>query len=256
MSDSPASIRVEKKGAFGDDDFFKDSVELWDQAMRDVVKRWETGSKRTKAATTSVETHRTYREIRSSNLATDDSQAVSITEEDDAFHILIDVKDYKAEDISVKVIDDQIVVEGSLEKKQGSKKSSQQFVRRFEMPPNAEFTKVSSALSRDGVLKVICPKHAPSGKRSSISVSASTRKEPSPERRISCEEGHYDTQQRRGTLVTHQEEWNSESDESADEEAMEDGRHATKPTMMEPPQIMMGPPPPGCITRRGTVPKV
>ena len=72
--------------------------------------------------------------------------------------MVIDVKDFKPEDINVKVVDDKIVVEGKIEKKEGNSVSTQQFVRRFLLPPNVDFAKISSALSKDGVLKINAPK--------------------------------------------------------------------------------------------------
>jgi len=266
MSEKPTSVRVEKKGSFNDDAFFKDSVASWEQAMKEVVSRWDTGSRRTKTVQSSSETTRTYRDIRAANLTTDDSQAVSISEEDDSFKIVIDVKDFRPEDISVKVVEDKIVVEGSLERQEGRSVSSQQFVRRFMLPPNADCAKVTSALSRDGVLKVICPKYGGGqGKRGSVSVQTSNGKEKSPERRPSCDEGTFNDQQRRGTLTTHREEWDSSSDDDDEyanavaavvrEVDEETGRQSRKATVTEPPVIMFGPPPKGCITSKNPLRK-
>lgn len=169
---STKTVTVEKRGGFHDDTFFKDSWDSWDQAMKDVVQRWDTDvpsglsntsntTRRTTTTTTEaapVETRNIYRQIRSSNVTSDDSQAVSCTEEDDKFKMVIDVKDFKPEHINVKVVDDKIVVEGKIEKKEGTSVSTQQFVRRFMLPPNVDFGKISSALSKDGVLKINAPK--------------------------------------------------------------------------------------------------
>ena len=44
--------------------------------------------------------------------------------------MVMDVKDFMPEDISVKAVDDTIVVEGKIEKKEGNAVTTQKFVRR------------------------------------------------------------------------------------------------------------------------------
>lgn len=162
------TVTIERRGAFGDDPFFKDSWEEWDQAMKNVVDRWDNQPTTTTTTTTthgpaSTETKSTYRQIRSSNVTSDDSQAVSTTEEDDKYKIMIDVKDVKPEDINLKTVDDTVVVEGKIEKKEGNAVSTQMFTRRFMLPSNVELNSISSALSRDGVLTISAPKKANQG---------------------------------------------------------------------------------------------
>lgn len=165
------TVTVQKRsGAFNDDPFFKDSWEEWDNAMKDVVNRWDkTGSNNSNSTTTTTktttsssaarpDTRNVYRQIRSSNIASDDSQAVSCTEEDDKYKMMIDVKDFKPENINVKVVDDTVVVEGKIEKKEGNAVSTQMFTRRFMLPPTVNLNRVSSALTRDGVLTINAPK--------------------------------------------------------------------------------------------------
>ncbi|KAK8723788.1 hypothetical protein OTU49_011548 [Cherax quadricarinatus] len=158
------TVTVQKRGTFSDDPFFKDSWQEWDQAMKNVVDRWENTGNTTSTTTTttttkpSSETSTVYRQIRSSNVTSDDSQAVSCTEEDDKYKMMIDVKDFKPEDINVKIVDDTVVVEGKIEKKEGNAISTQMFTRRFMLPPIVNLNAVSSALSRDGVLTINAPK--------------------------------------------------------------------------------------------------
>ncbi|KAK3876242.1 hypothetical protein Pcinc_018958 [Petrolisthes cinctipes] len=156
------TVTVQKKGTFSDDPFFKDSWQEWDQAMKDVVDRWDKNTSKTTTTTTTSssrpDTRNVYRQIRSSNVTSDDSQAVSCTEEDDKYKMMIDVKDFKPEDINVKVIDDTVVVEGKIEKKEGNAVSTQMFTRRFMLPPTVNLNLLASALSRDGVLTINAPK--------------------------------------------------------------------------------------------------
>lgn len=160
------TVTVEKKGMFDDDPFFKDSLEEWDKAMKTVVDKWPADSSTSKSTTTTttttssrpVETRNVYRQIRSSNVTSDDSQAVSCTEENDKYKMMIDVKDYKPGDITVKTVDDTVVVEGKIEQKEGNSIKTQIFTRRFMLPPTVNLNAVTSALSRDGVLTISAPK--------------------------------------------------------------------------------------------------
>lgn len=79
--------------------------------------------------------------------------------------MIVDVKDFKPEDINVKTVDDTVVVEGKIEKKEGNAVSTQMFTRRFMLPSNVDLNAISSALSRDGVLTINAPKLV-SGRRS------------------------------------------------------------------------------------------
>ena len=91
------TVTIEKRGtAFHDDPFFKDSWDSWDNAMKDVVKKWDTESSALNAPTSPIasstpsssnETRSVYRKIRSSNVTSDDSQAVSCTEENDKYKV-------------------------------------------------------------------------------------------------------------------------------------------------------------------------
>ena len=89
------TVTVEKRGAFDDDPFFKDSLDEWDKAMKTVVDKWPADSSSSKSTTTTttttssrpVETRNVYRQIRSSNVTSDDSQAVSCTEENDKYKV-------------------------------------------------------------------------------------------------------------------------------------------------------------------------
>ncbi|XP_063603926.1 heat shock protein 67B1-like [Penaeus indicus] len=171
------TVTVERRGAFTDDPFFKDSLEEWDQAMKNVVDRWDKQPVTTTTTTTtspsSSETRTVYRQIRSSNVTSDDSQAVSCTEEDGKYKMIIDVKDFKPEDINVKTVDDTVVVEGKIEKKEGNAVSTQMFTRRFMLPSNVDLNAITSALSRDGVLTINAPKLATQGAKGRLTSPSS-----------------------------------------------------------------------------------
>ncbi|KAG0726340.1 Protein lethal(2)essential for life [Chionoecetes opilio] len=139
-----------------------------EQAMNNVVDKWQDGTK-TKTTTTTTtstasrpvaETRNTYRQIRSSNVTSDDSQAVSCSEENDKYKMMVDVKDFKPGDITVKTVDDTVVVEGKIEQKEGNSIKTQVFTRRFMLPNTVNLNAVTSAMSRDGVLTINAPKLA------------------------------------------------------------------------------------------------
>jgi len=154
---------VEKRGTFNDDAFFKDSWQEWDKAMKEVVDKWDKEHGTNEVATLQApgaETKTVYRNIRSSNVSSEDSQAVSCIEEDGKYKMVIDVKEFKPEAINVKTVDDTVIVEGKVEKKEGNSISTQMFTRRFLLPSSVDFNQISSALSKDGVLTINAPKLA------------------------------------------------------------------------------------------------
>ncbi|XP_053953087.1 heat shock protein 23-like [Anastrepha ludens] len=79
----------------------------------------------------------------------------------DGFQASMDVQQFKPKELSVKVIDDQIVVEGKHEER-GDEHGyiSRHFVRRYALPKGFHADKVVSTLSSDGVLTVSVPKPA------------------------------------------------------------------------------------------------
>ena len=73
----------------------------------------------------------------------------------DDFKLSIDVKQFKPEELKVKVVDDCVVVEGKQESLGDDKKyCSHQFVRRYALPKDCDVGKVMSTLTPDGVLTV------------------------------------------------------------------------------------------------------
>jgi len=84
-----------------------------------------------------------------------------IADERDTFKINLDVKQFKPEELSVKVVDGFVVVEGNHEERQDEHGFvSRQFSRRYKLPDNVDPDIVTSSLSSDGVLMVCAPKKA------------------------------------------------------------------------------------------------
>ncbi|XP_055841256.1 heat shock protein 23-like [Episyrphus balteatus] len=77
----------------------------------------------------------------------------------DGFQVCMDVQHFKPSELSVKVIDDSVVVEGKHEEREDDHGYiSRHFVRRYALPKDYDADKVMSALSSDGVLTVSIPK--------------------------------------------------------------------------------------------------
>ncbi|XP_053953092.1 heat shock protein 23-like [Anastrepha ludens] len=79
----------------------------------------------------------------------------------DGFQANMDVQQFKPSELSVKVVDDHIVVEGKHEEREDDHGYiSRHFVRRYALPKGFQADKVVSTLSSDGVLTVSVPKPA------------------------------------------------------------------------------------------------
>lgn len=83
---------------------------------------------------------------------TPDSAKIIATEKD-GFQVSMDVQQFKPEEITVKIVDDYIVVEGKHEERQDDHGYiSRQFVRKYSLPSGFHTKDVVSTLSSDGVL--------------------------------------------------------------------------------------------------------
>lgn len=77
----------------------------------------------------------------------------------DKFQVVLDVQQFKPDEISVKVVDKFVVVEGKHEEKQDEHGwISRQFTRRYLIPEQCNVDEVTSSLSSDGVLSVTAPR--------------------------------------------------------------------------------------------------
>lgn len=77
----------------------------------------------------------------------------------DKYEIYLQVKDYSPEEISVKITEGYIVVEGKHEeKKDDFGYIERQFMRRYPIPKGSITEKINSRLTSDGVLIIIVPR--------------------------------------------------------------------------------------------------
>ncbi|KAL0117107.1 hypothetical protein PUN28_010147 [Cardiocondyla obscurior] len=79
--------------------------------------------------------------------------------ENDNFQVILDVQQFSPDEISVKTVDNHVVVEAKHEEKQDEHGYiSRHFVRRYVLPPTHDLANITSTLSSDGVLTITAPK--------------------------------------------------------------------------------------------------
>ncbi|XP_028025638.1 protein lethal(2)essential for life-like [Bombyx mandarina] len=89
----------------------------------------------------------------------------SIKADKDKWQINVDVQHFAPDEVTVKIADGYIVIEGKHEEKQDEHGYiSRQFVRRFKLPDDSNPDAVASRLSSDGVLTVVAPRQAEASK--------------------------------------------------------------------------------------------
>lgn len=83
----------------------------------------------------------------------------TVAADKDKFLVTLDVQQFHPEEINVKVVDNNIVVEGKHEEKEDEHGwISRQFTRKYMIPTQCDSDKVESHLSLDGVLTITAPK--------------------------------------------------------------------------------------------------
>lgn len=78
----------------------------------------------------------------------------------DGYEVSMNVSEFKPEELSVKVVDNSVIVEGKSEQQQDNNGGyiSRHFVRRLALPQGYEIDNAISTLSSDGILTVSVPK--------------------------------------------------------------------------------------------------
>ncbi|XP_071439512.1 protein lethal(2)essential for life-like [Hetaerina americana] len=92
-------------------------------------------------------------------LAGQNSGTSSVRLDKDGFNAVIDVQQFAPEEIMVKTVGDQVIVEGKHEEKKDQHGYvSRHFVRRYNLPQGIPPENVTSSLSSDGILTISAPK--------------------------------------------------------------------------------------------------
>ncbi|XP_076061805.1 uncharacterized protein LOC143037444 isoform X2 [Oratosquilla oratoria] len=151
------------RGSFFDDSFFNHAHKDFEAAMESVLRSHD-------IETSSMEARKKYRSLRKDKLV-DETQAVTMSEDDTYHKIVLDVQDFKDGDVTVKGVGRSLLVEGSAKKTSGGSVSSHSFRRRFSLPSQAHISDVTAALSSDGILTILVKKNINALKESTVEVS-------------------------------------------------------------------------------------
>ncbi|XP_076056971.1 uncharacterized protein LOC143034583 [Oratosquilla oratoria] len=134
--------------SFFHDSFFEQRRKHFQMALKEITDRY---------GFSSPDFLTSYRSLRQRDLK-EENQAVSVTDQHNAREIILDVKDFKDGDLSVKAEGHSVEVEGRVEKKEGNSISTHSFRRRFSLPRNVDMASVTSTVSSDGILTIFAPK--------------------------------------------------------------------------------------------------
>ncbi|VVC25047.1 Alpha crystallin/Heat shock protein,HSP20-like chaperone,Alpha crystallin/Hsp20 domain [Cinara cedri] len=103
-----------------------------------------------------------------------------IRNDKDGFKVNLDVQQFKPDEVTVKVVDDYVVVDGKHEERSDEHGFiSRQFTRRYKIPDTVDPKLITSSLSSDGVLSVGAPKKVINEKKEEISIPIVQTNEPS-----------------------------------------------------------------------------
>jgi len=147
FEDSKRDFEQRKKDFFGD--FKKDSIfsdNRRDSAFDDMRRDSSFG--------TSLSTN--SRQGGLENIESGDSKVVY---EDDMYKILINVEKYQPEELMIKTVDTNVIVEAKHEEKtsDGRSYSTQSFNQSFSLPSGVNPESVTSSLSKSGILTISAP---------------------------------------------------------------------------------------------------
>ncbi|XP_025406588.1 alpha-crystallin A chain-like [Sipha flava] len=123
------------------------------------------------------------------------SQGLSHIQNDkNNFKVNLDVQQFKPDEVSVKVVDGFIVVDGKHEERSDEHGFiSRQFTRRYKIPDNVESDAIVSSLSSDGVLSIGAPKKVPKNAAGEIPIQIVQTNQPSIKQSQSKENEKMDT---------------------------------------------------------------
>ncbi|XP_003701705.1 protein lethal(2)essential for life [Megachile rotundata] len=97
--------------------------------------------------------------------------ASTVQADKDKFQVTLDVSQFAPDEINVKVVDQNVVVEAKHEEKEDEHGwVSRQFVRKYIIPSQCDINQVESHLSSDGILSITAPRKEPLKSKSNEKV--------------------------------------------------------------------------------------
>ncbi|KAK3868592.1 hypothetical protein Pcinc_026027 [Petrolisthes cinctipes] len=149
------ALPIVTKGQFFNDSFFEGTWKNYQDAVRDVLARWDRSS-----SPVPSDDMTSYRKLRTRDMR-DENQAVTTSEDESNYKYVVDVHDFTTSggEVTVNVLEEgQLVVEGRVEREEGGARASRHFTREFTLPRNVQQEDIVAVMSSDGVLTIIAPK--------------------------------------------------------------------------------------------------
>lgn len=138
-------LPIKRRGRFFQDSTFEGVWDDFESAVDDLVAKKGSQDEESKKEDDQIQSYRNLRKV----IKEEDSQAATVTKEDNGYKIVMDVKDFADGLLDVKALEGSVVVTGQ--------KGNNSFERRFSIPGLSEPELVAAALSADGVLTITAP---------------------------------------------------------------------------------------------------
>ncbi|XP_059475737.1 alpha-crystallin B chain-like [Neocloeon triangulifer] len=137
-----------KPSSFFDRDFDLDKILKDDETLRSLIPNHGIKSMRCT----------NFQQRRFSDKTACDESIIPINDEN-GFQVSVDMKSFKEEEVSVKTLGNQLIVEGKQEAKQGEKGLlKRHFVRRYVIPDDVDQEKIQCELTEEGHLAITIAK--------------------------------------------------------------------------------------------------
>nr|XP_027233920.1 uncharacterized protein LOC113825303 [Penaeus vannamei] len=153
------SLAIARRGSFLQDSFFSDIRRDFDASVREILKKCDDSDLTLTGDVSHSDILSRYRQLRSRNMR-EENQAFCVSSDSASLKIVLDVHDFMRGDVKVKVVDEELVVEGRAEEEGGSSVSTRSFSRRFSLPHHTDMTRITSVMSSDGILTITTLKTA------------------------------------------------------------------------------------------------
>nr|XP_027233887.1 uncharacterized protein LOC113825269 [Penaeus vannamei] len=120
------SLAIARRGSFLQDSFFSDIRRDFDASVREILKKCDDSDLTLTGDVSHSDILSRYRQLRSRNMR-EENQAFCVSSDSASLKIVLDVHDFMRGDVKVKVVDEELVVEGRAEEEGGSSVSTRSF---------------------------------------------------------------------------------------------------------------------------------
>nr|XP_027233918.1 uncharacterized protein LOC113825301 [Penaeus vannamei] len=105
------SLAIARRGSFLQDSFFSDIRRDFDASVREILKKCDDSDLTLTGDVSHSDILSRYRQLRSRNMR-EENQAFCVSSDSASLKIVLDVHDFMRGDVKVKVVDEELVVEG------------------------------------------------------------------------------------------------------------------------------------------------